>query len=159
MDQAARALVRVDPVADLEQGELEEPLVHDVALVRSDLDAIADDERPSRQQEQPAGEVLDRVLEREREPRREQAEERGDRSEPGEPDAADQQDRQEADRVGDRLVPLVARARLGRAAPDEVQDDPAREQQQQQDDRGLDEPQLQRAQLGHDVHHLPHGRG
>src|SRR5437016_13624708 len=95
MNDAAGALIRVDPDADLVQRKLEQMDVDDIATVFSEFDAIADLERSSPQDERSPREIGQRILEGDREARRGEAEECGERRETYEPSAADPQ-------VGDR---------------------------------------------------------
>jgi hypothetical protein len=58
-----RCFDRRDPVADFEECESEETQVDDVALVFADLHAIAGGERTSPENEKPACEIGERILE------------------------------------------------------------------------------------------------
>lgn len=57
VDDAAGALIGMDPTFDLEQCELEDPDVDDVAGVVADLDPVADLERLTQHGGNPGGEV------------------------------------------------------------------------------------------------------
>src|SRR2546427_3794639 len=121
---ASGALIGVYPDADLIERELEQPDIDDVALVLGDFDAIADLERPPPHDERPPREIRQRILERDGDARRDEAEERGERLEALEPFPADHQDADGEGEVGDRLAPAVARPRIGDATIDDRQHEP-----------------------------------
>ena len=108
VDDATGALIRVHPDADLVQCELEEMHVDDVAPVLGDFDAIADVEGPPPDDERPCRQVGERVLQRNRDTRRDDPEECGEGFEAFEPLAPDHHDRDREGDVGDRLPPAVA---------------------------------------------------
>ena len=80
VEQAAGALLRIDPVADFEKCELEETQVDDVALVFADLYAIPGGERTTPEDEKPAGEIGEWILESDGDPGGDEPEESRNRS-------------------------------------------------------------------------------
>src|SRR6266545_725301 len=112
MHDAAGALIRVDPDADLVERELEQMDVDDIAPVFGDFDAIADLERSPPDDERPPREIRQRILERNRDPRRGEAEECGERCETFEPLAADHEHGDRESQVRNRLAPAIALPRV-----------------------------------------------
>ncbi len=78
MDDAPSTLVRINPHADFVQGELEEANVDDIAFMLGDFDAVADFEGPPPHDERPPREIRQRILERDGDAGRDEAEECGE---------------------------------------------------------------------------------
>src|SRR3989442_12156314 len=141
VDDAAGALVGVHPVADLVQGELEYPDVDHVAGVLADLDAVADREGAPPDDEDPARQIEEDVLEGDRDACRHQAEVGGEILEPlREPDLADDQDADGRRDVRRGLLPAVAQPGAVGAAPDEAQHNPLDRPQRQHDYQRVEDP-------------------
>ena len=86
VDDAACALLGVNAVADLEDGELEEADVDDVAAVVANLHAVAHGEGLANDDEEPSGHVLQEVFEGDGDAGREESEVGADVSEGVDPD-------------------------------------------------------------------------
>ena len=92
MDDAACALLGVDAVADLEDGELEEADVDDVAAVVANLYAVAHGEGLANDDEEPSGHVLQEVFEGDGDAGREESEVGADVSEGVDPDQSHEEE-------------------------------------------------------------------
>lgn len=103
MDHSARALVRLHPVIDLQDGEFKGADIYHVPGMFADLDAIAGLERLSPDDEEPAGEVGKDVTQGDGQTGTYQTEEGGYGTHALEPDPANQDDPQKHCCIGNGL--------------------------------------------------------
>ena len=123
MNDPPGRLVRVHPGADLVEGELEQAQVDDVPRVGTDLHAVPHFERAAPEDECPPGQVRNRVLEGDRQPRRDEAEDRREIAHTGEPHPADDDDAGCVQHVSEGFPPAVTDPRVVHTPVDHRQDD------------------------------------
>jgi hypothetical protein len=107
MDHASGTLVRLNPVADLHDRELEDPPIDHIPCMRPDLDAITGAEGPTRNDEHLSREVRHEILERDREACRQQSEKGAETPDRGEPDKQEYEQSQNQCHVPGDLGPSI----------------------------------------------------
>ena len=143
VDDPAARLVRVHPDPDLVEGELEQAKVDDVARVGADLHAVPYLEGSAPHDERPASQVGHRILERDRESRPDEAEERRERLHAGEPHPAHDDDAGREQRVRRALAPAVADPRVSDPAVHKRQSEPMQEPEPHDRHEGAEQPRLE----------------
>ena len=108
VNDAAGALVGIDPVADLDDAEFEEAAVDDVAFDAVEFDAVAHFERFAGLDEKEAGDVGDGVVQGDGQTGTGQSEEGAERGDSVEPDGADDHEQQGGVHIGDGASNVIA---------------------------------------------------
>jgi hypothetical protein len=118
-------LVRMDPVADLREGEPESRQVHNVSRVNTDLDAVPHGEWPPPDNEQPSPQVHQRVFQGDSQARRQKSEKSGRAVKSLDQYPAYQQYGQHECSITGDFPPLVTNLQILRLPPYQLQYQPS----------------------------------